>query len=248
MSMSASRLVKWSKEAQEFFEKADNNSVTLDIVISVGSVSQTGFGFEDLVNSINSESIKKKIKKVNITDTTYLYRHCIPEFSRSCKKDIPTLWYINNKIFIDDLDVETKLKSWVEDINKNDFKIWHQQIIKDFAGDENGIGTDRIFRELVIADAAVAASKGNGTFQQCVSFILEESVHMCVFLRNSVIAYPMSFYDSVNYIIECYKLNLKHLHYKISNYSRKRNNNIKNLAVEKDIMLFLGEFLDANFL
>jgi hypothetical protein len=44
--------------------------------------SQTGEGFEELINAINSEEIKRKVKKVVITDTSYLYRHDIPEFSK----------------------------------------------------------------------------------------------------------------------------------------------------------------------
>jgi hypothetical protein len=32
--MSTERLVKWSKEAQEFFESAEDNSIVLDLVIS----------------------------------------------------------------------------------------------------------------------------------------------------------------------------------------------------------------------
>jgi hypothetical protein len=80
--MPTERLVKWSKEAQEFFEKAEDNSLVLDLVISYTCASQTGEGFEELVNSINSPDIKRKVKKVIITDTSYLYRHDIPEFAK----------------------------------------------------------------------------------------------------------------------------------------------------------------------
>ncbi|MDR1243886.1 MAG: hypothetical protein LBJ79_01670, partial [Endomicrobium sp.] len=72
------KLAKWNKEAEEFFEKAEDKSVVLDLVISYACASQTGEGFEELVNTINSESIKRKVKKVVITDTSYLYRHPIP--------------------------------------------------------------------------------------------------------------------------------------------------------------------------
>ena len=70
--MATERLVKWSKESQEFFEKSKDNSVTLDLVISFGCASQTGEGFEELVNTINSESIKRKVKKSNYN------RHILP--------------------------------------------------------------------------------------------------------------------------------------------------------------------------
>ena len=86
--MSTERLVKWSKEAKEFFEKAKNNSIVLDLVISFGCASQTGEGFEELVNTINSKEIKRKVKKVVITDTSYLYRHIIPYFSGYSDKNI----------------------------------------------------------------------------------------------------------------------------------------------------------------
>jgi hypothetical protein len=39
--MSTERLVKWSKEAKEFFEKAEDNSIVLDLVISYGCASQS---------------------------------------------------------------------------------------------------------------------------------------------------------------------------------------------------------------
>jgi hypothetical protein len=82
--MSTDRLVKRSKESQEFFEEAKDDSIVLDLVISYTCASQTGEGFEELVNTINSESIKRKVKKVIITDTSYLYRHVISQFSGYC--------------------------------------------------------------------------------------------------------------------------------------------------------------------
>ncbi|GHT96183.1 hypothetical protein FACS1894122_14320 [Alphaproteobacteria bacterium] len=53
--MSTSRCVRWSKEALDFFESADDNSVFLEVVVSYSCASQTGEGFEELVNSINSD-------------------------------------------------------------------------------------------------------------------------------------------------------------------------------------------------
>jgi hypothetical protein len=70
--MAINRLVRWSKESKEFFERAEDNSLVLDLVIFHSCASQTGEGFEELVNSINSADINKKIKKVIITDTSYL--------------------------------------------------------------------------------------------------------------------------------------------------------------------------------
>ncbi|MDR2067269.1 MAG: PAS domain S-box protein, partial [Endomicrobium sp.] len=245
--MSTERLVKWSKEAQEFFEKAEDNSLVLDIVISYGCKSQTGEEFEDLINSINREEIKKKVKKVNITDTAYLYRHCINDCLRYVDKKVATLWYINNKLFIDNLNVEVNLKSWADGISTDTFKHWHKQIVLDYNGDEEGKGIDREFRELIISDASVAAYKGDNNFQQCVDFILEECAYLCANLKNSVIIYPMPFYASINYVITKYKLNLLHLYYTCSRYARRKRHNIEGLKIERDVFPFLVETLNANF-
>jgi hypothetical protein len=235
--MSTERLVKWSKESQEFFEKAKDNSIVLDIIISVGASSQTNYGFEDLVNSINDEA--SKVKKVNIIDTTYLYRHCEREFSSY--KNSPTLWYINNKSYINDLKVDVNYKRWDDEINNDTFKAWHKQIMLDYEG------ADKKFRDLVIADASVAAYKGKYKFEKCCYFILEECAHMCAFLKNSVVPYPMKFYSSVNYIIEKYNINLMHLFYKISTYAKSKNDSFKDLRIERDVFPFLMETLDINF-
>jgi HEPN domain-containing protein len=119
--MATERMIKWSKEAQEFFEKAEEKSVVLDLVISFGCASQTGEGFEELVNTINSKEIKSKVKKVIITDTSYLYRHVIPSFSGYCDTNIPTEWYLKNKKAIEKLKVDLELKSWVNGLKKEGF-------------------------------------------------------------------------------------------------------------------------------
>ncbi|MDR3071763.1 MAG: hypothetical protein LBU29_04145, partial [Endomicrobium sp.] len=108
--MPTDRLVKWSKESAEFFEKAEDNSIVLDLVVSFRCASQTGEGFEELVNTINSEKIKRKVKKVSITDTSYLYRHVIPEFSKYV--DSKTKWFLNNKHIIEKFEIDIELKSW----------------------------------------------------------------------------------------------------------------------------------------
>ncbi|MDR1522653.1 MAG: hypothetical protein LBS29_01645, partial [Endomicrobium sp.] len=136
--MATERLVKWSKEAKEFFEKAEDSSVVLDLVISFGCASQTGEGFEELVNTINSEDIKRKVKKVIITDTSYLYRHDIPEFCKYSEPSIPTEWYLKNKGAIEKIKVDKELKSWAEGLNSEEFKEWYKKIMIDFEGDENG--------------------------------------------------------------------------------------------------------------
>ena len=66
--MNTNRCVKWSEKARKFFSSAYDKSIVLDIVISKACLSQTGEGFEELVNSLNSDEIKRKIKKVNILE------------------------------------------------------------------------------------------------------------------------------------------------------------------------------------
>jgi hypothetical protein len=135
--MGTARLVKWSKEAKEFFDNAKDSSIVLDLVISYACASQTGEGFEELVNTINSKNIKRKIKKVIITDTSYLYRHMIPSFSGYCDNKITTEWYLKNKESIEKLKVDKEVISWFTGLEKSGFKDWHKQIKKDFVRDSN---------------------------------------------------------------------------------------------------------------
>lgn len=216
MESNVARVVKWTKEALEFWGNQGQCSVILSAVISVGSVSQTGYGFEDLVNSINSKDIKDKVKKLVITDTTYLYRYCVPKFSVYQDQKLQTPWQTNNKETLSKLEVSTELKSWVNEINTQLFNQWYKQILQDYTYDKN-------YNGFVDENASTSASKGNGSFEQCRDFILEEGAHLCALLKNAVIVYPMPFYSSMRYLIEKYKLNITHLAYKLSNFSRKRN-------------------------
>jgi hypothetical protein len=67
-------------------------SIILDVFISYSCASQSGEGFEELVNSLNSKELNRKIKKVNIIDTSYLHRHMIPNFSMYSNPKVPTEW------------------------------------------------------------------------------------------------------------------------------------------------------------
>ena len=58
--MNTTRCAKWGKEARFFFENAEDKSVDLDVIISYGCHSQSGEGFEELVNLLNSEPTKRK--------------------------------------------------------------------------------------------------------------------------------------------------------------------------------------------
>ena len=239
------RIVKWAEDAEKFLESAKEDSLELDVVISYSCASQTGFGFEDLVNSINSPEIRKKVKKVEIVDSSYLYRHCIPEFSWYADTSVPTLWYLKNKDYIDRLEVDTTVSSWAAKINNDEFKRWHKRVRTDFFGEADGSGLNRTFRELVIRDAAVAAYKGKWNFENCVDFILEECAYICTYFKKSISVYPMRFYDSMSNIAKRYGLDITHLAYKTSSYSRKRE--VHDSKIKEGIIDLLAEKLDANF-
>ncbi|MDR2395089.1 MAG: GHKL domain-containing protein [Endomicrobium sp.] len=236
--------MKWTKEGLDFWKKkgGGGRSVFLNVLISVGSVSQTGYGFEDLVNSINSQ--KYKIKKLFITDTTYLYRHCVPEFAVYQDQKLQTPWQQSNKGALSKLEVDTEVKSWANEIKSELFYQWYKQILQDYTYDKS-------YRELTNENASIAALKGNCSFEQCRNFILEEGAHLCAVLKNAVIAYPMAFCSSIRFLIEKYKLNITHLTYKLSSFSRKRNSisdiKIGDVDLEKKVLPFLLNTLNANF-
>ncbi|MDR3275006.1 MAG: hypothetical protein LBS81_03360 [Endomicrobium sp.] len=61
--MATERLLKWSKNAQKFFEESADKSLDLKFMFSQANENQTGDGFEEFVNSINKLNINRKIKK-----------------------------------------------------------------------------------------------------------------------------------------------------------------------------------------
>ncbi|MDR2765958.1 MAG: PAS domain-containing sensor histidine kinase [Holosporaceae bacterium] len=233
--MNASRLVIWSPEALGFWRSAGDNSISLDVIISHASISQTGYAFEDLINTINSVDIRRKIKTIAILDTAYLYRHCTEDH-----KALSAVWFMNNQVHIDKLNVDFSICQWTDKMEDSTFQQWLKQIMEDYE-------KIPIFRDLVRGDAAVAASKGNGTFEQCLDFILEECAYICANLRNAVIAYPMQFYACIKDAMARYDLNIQHLSYKPSSYSRKRSNACKNIRINQNIIMFLMEAVNANF-
>ncbi|MDR1434106.1 MAG: hypothetical protein LBI93_03025, partial [Endomicrobium sp.] len=239
--MTINKLVKWGKESQEFFEKAEDNSVVLDLVISFGCASQTGEGFEELVNTINSENIKRKVKKVVITDTSYLYRHDNPEFSKYSDPNVPTEWYLKNKEAIEKLEVEKEVKSWAVGLNTKEFKKWHDKIRRDFEGDENGVGIVLEFRDKVMQASSVAAYKNNTDVRGCIEFMLEETAYTCAFLDGSALVYPSNLAAPIENTIERYNVNVKHVDYKTSKQSQRNshNSNINMESVDKEIISFM---------
>jgi hypothetical protein len=167
--MTTERCVKWSRASESFFESARDDTIVLDIVVSYGCLSQTGEGFEELVNSINKNDIRKKVQKVNILDTSYLYRHSIPEFSKYSDKNVPTAWFLKNQQAIQKLKCEMEVKSWAEKLDSNEFKSWREKIIMDFAGDEYRNGIIQEFRDFVLKKANEEVLKSEKLLFQSVN-------------------------------------------------------------------------------
>ena len=219
--MNTNRCVRWSEGVLDFFNVAPDGSIILDVVISHACLSQTGKGFEELVNSINSAEIKRKIKKVNIIDTTYLYRHGTPKFAEYSDLSVPTPWLLDNKNSIEQLDVDTNIESWAEMMDCIEFVRWYEQIRRDFIGDENGESVIQEFRELVLFEANKYADRGSGTLKQCLDFILEECAYTCAFFKGINMVYPTKLSPPIAFVIDHYKANIYHLPYNLSNHAQR---------------------------
>lgn len=213
---SKTKKAKWSPEAKKFLDEAEDSSLVLNVIISLSCKSQTGEAFEELVNSLNEEPVLSKIKKINILDTTYLYRHFVPEFSHYNSVSIPTEWYQANRKSIEKLKAKVELQNWATEIDSDEYRKAFQQVMKDFGGDENGKGLITEFRDTVIAEAATNAYKHKQDRKACIDFILEECAHLLAsFKSGGIIVYPMKLYSAGDYMIANHNLNIRHLSYKV---------------------------------
>ena len=259
-SLQIEKKAKWNGDAKKFFDKAQDNSLVLNAIISLSCKSQTGEAFEELVNALNDERIIRKIKKVNILDTTYLYRHFYSEFAKYTDVSIPTDWYLKNKKAIEKIKAPVELKCWATEIDSEDFRNCYKQIMRDFQGDENGNGVNLEFRDTVIAEAATNAYKHKKDKQQCIDFILEECAHLCSSFRSGgIIVYPMKLYSTGDYIIEKYSLGIKHISYRVSSNEEseieesqksatKRTDSITEADIEATVTNFMrNEATNINF-
>lgn len=238
--MSTNRNIRWKKESSDFWEKAEDNSVELNAVISYSCQTQTGEGFEELVNTINSDPVRKKVKSVNIVDTSYLYRHTIPEFSAYSDLNIPTKWYTANENSINKLEVSHTLEHWKTGLEDPEFKNWLSKMWIDFAGDEQGNGVVPDFRQIVLSEAEKAAIKGNGIFGQNIRFILEECAYTCLHFQNIVMAYPSQLSPPIANAIKRYGTNVTHLPYSMSNNAqRHRHRSLDRNEVNYEIINFI---------
>jgi hypothetical protein len=242
--MTTERLVKWSKEAKDFFELSADKSVVLDVFISYLCASQTGEGFEELVNTINSPDIKRKIKKVIITDTSYLNRYTIPKFVEYCDSNAPTEWYLKNKETIEKLTVPMEQRSWAHEISTESFNKWKKQLMIEFKGDEKGHGICQDFRDLVIAEAAVAAYKSKKEIKDCVNVMLEECAQACATFNGTInLVYPMKIPLPLINLAERYNLNINHLSYRSSVQTQNSSDHVSIdfEGIDKEISLFMKE-------
>ncbi|GHU14400.1 hypothetical protein FACS189449_11040 [Alphaproteobacteria bacterium] len=240
--MRVNRLVQWNKESLDFLKSAPDNSIDLRVMACHACASQTGEAFEEFVNSVNSENIRRKIRKVIILDSSYLYRHCVPGFYQYADPNIRTMWLLNNLYSIEKLEADVVMESWVEQVNSEEFKRAYKQIMIDFSGDENGNGIIPKFREIIISHSGKASSKGKGSLEGCINFTIEECAHACVYLKNEIIAYPLDFGPSIAFVNKHYKLNIRHLRYKISNHAETYKYSIPDPdKINQKVISFLTE-------
>ncbi|MCR4555489.1 MAG: PAS domain-containing sensor histidine kinase [Alphaproteobacteria bacterium] len=220
--MSTERVVRWSKLIGNFWEEASEKSISPNVVVSYSCRSQSGEGFEELINSLNSKLISRKISHVHIWDTSYLYRHSIPEFEQYADPSVETKWFKTNEKIINKLKLPHTLHSWTEGLDSPLFAEWLEKVKIAFAGDETGNGIIPDFREIVLEEAEKATIRANGTFVQNVSFILEECAYTCLYFKNSVIIYPTKLSPPIANIIQHYHSNITHLPYTMSNNAQRR--------------------------
>ncbi|MDR2794414.1 MAG: hypothetical protein LBB12_01395, partial [Holosporaceae bacterium] len=248
--MSTNKCVKWGKKANDFFETAPENSIILDIITSYEYPRQSRDELEELVNSINSKNIKRKIKNINILDTSYLYRYITPIFSKYSDPAVQTLWFSENHHILEKLTVDTVLKSWVAEINTETYVSSLKQIRIDYAGDENGNGLVQEFRDLVIADASVIAYKYNKNLENCANFILEKCAYAYANFREIInLIYPTKISCPVLYVTKRYLMNINHLRYKTSTQSEDEAECLSSdlIAINRKVASFINEKVSNAF-
>ena len=75
----------------------------------------------------------EKISHVHIWDTSYLYRHTIPEFEQYLDQTIPTKWFRANEKAISKLTLPYTLHSLVEGLDSPLFAEWFKKVKINFA-------------------------------------------------------------------------------------------------------------------
>ena len=217
--MSTDRCVKWGNDTQDLFDGAVDKSLVLDIVISHACLSQTGECFRELVNALNKEEVKRKIKKINITDSSYLYRHSIPSFAAYADESLKTEWFCKNEDAINDLqsEHEIEMKSWQDGLKSDKFNCWHEKVKGSFVGDS----MIQEYRDKVMQDAAIASYKINCSIEDGIKFIFEEIAYTCANLGCSYILYPSNVLSSVLFFLKFYDVKTTFFSYTTSKQAGK---------------------------
>jgi hypothetical protein len=214
--MESEKCAVWNSEGLKFFKSVPDGSVDLILLISFGCASQTGVGFRELINSINSDDIKKKLKEVHIIDTCCLYRWTTKGFAQYTDSSIPTRWFLNNEESIKKLKVKYSFKSWADDIKTAEFEKHYEQVKIYYWGDKSGKGVVPEFRKLVEITARENEVKSNGTFDENVEFILEECAYADTFFNNQIIVYPASLNPPMEFSMASNNVKCTMLGYRLS--------------------------------
>jgi hypothetical protein len=149
---------------------------------------------------------------------------------------------LNNENTIKKINCNVLLESYVDQVNTDLFKEWHKKIVDDFSAVKD-------FKRLITQEAELFVSKGKGSFDECLNFLLEEYGYTCTFLKNRNIICPMPFSKTMVNLIERYNLNIIDLPYALSNYARKHSNEsyMREIVNEGIISLLKISDLRINF-
>jgi signal transduction histidine kinase len=105
-------------------------------------------------------------------------------------------------------------------------------------------GGEREFRDLVIAEAAVASYKGKKDLKNCVDFMLEECAHACATFTETInLVYPMKISLPVLKLAERYNMHINHLKYRASTQTQNSPDHVSIdfEGIDKEVVLFMKE-------
>jgi signal transduction histidine kinase len=92
----------------------------------------------------------------------------------------------------------------------------------------------------VLSEADKAVLKGNGIFEKCVNFILEECAYTCLHFKGAVMVYPTKLSPPIAFAIQRYETNVRHLPYTMSNNAqRNRHKSFDRNEINYEIINFI---------
>lgn len=236
------KCAKLSKELLAYLDSQPENSVDLLLMVSYACLSQTGQGFEEFVNAMNTDRVRSKVRNLRIVDTSYLYRHTIPAFEQYAGANARSRWLEENEPSLQKLQINTDLRTWGPYLETDEFKHWLKQIYADFNGDENGKGVVLSFRDIVVAEAAVFSSKMQVEMGQCIKFILEECAQACAYFTDQLnLIYPMKMTGPLSNVMERYNIHVNHYRYRTSVQNHEMPEQIDFDQLNKEIVAFMRD-------